>query len=110
MVTVKLSEPTRPEMEKLAEVKVAAVVFNNVASANHERILREALAAAKTRIRELEAEVADLQDRRQKLEKLRTDSTRRTEELAHEVASMERALAHIMEVLKRSAEAAEKLK
>ncbi len=72
--------------------------------------MREALSAAKTRVRELEAEVADLQDRRQKLEKLRTDSTRRTEELAHEVAGLERGLAHIMEVLKRSAEAADKLK
>ena len=67
--------------------------------------LRESLAEAQRRIEELDAEVADLRQRRDKLEKFRTQTARLFEELNRELPPAERTLARLSEILKKSADA-----
>lgn len=66
--------------------------------------LRESLAAAQRRLKELETEVADLRNRRQQLEKFRTENLRNFEEMAHEVHAIEKTLAKISQTVKRSSD------
>jgi predicted nucleic acid-binding Zn-ribbon protein len=62
-------------------------------------LLRESLSSAQDRISELEAEVADLQERRDDLERLRTAMIQQFRDIAGEVETVEAALARVTETL-----------
>ena len=72
--------------------------------------LREALQHAQQRIGELESEVDDLKVRREKLEAFKTENTRRFEDLTREVHAVEKSLANIAELLKRSSESIQQVR
>jgi len=70
--------------------------------------MREVIAAAQGRILQLEAEVKDLQSRRDSLEKLRAENAMRFDVISKELENAGRALARISDVLISAAEAAKK--
>jgi len=66
--------------------------------------MREILRASQNRILELEAEVADLHERRTGLEKLRSEGQLRLDVITREAEVIQRSLGRINEVLSSAAE------
>lgn len=71
--------------------------------------MREILRASQTRILELEAEVKDLMDRRDGLEKMRSESALRMDVISREADAIRRSLGRIGDVLASAAESARKV-
>jgi hypothetical protein len=70
--------------------------------------MREVIAASQGRIMQMEAEIKDIQARRDGLEKLRAENALRFEVISKELENAGRALARISDVLISAAEAAKK--
>lgn len=70
--------------------------------------MREIIAASQNRILQLEAEVKDLQTRRDSLERVRTENAVRFDVIGKELEGIGRAIARIAEVLASAAESAKK--
>ena len=68
--------------------------------------LRELLTEGQVRIKGLETELGDLRQRREQLERSRTENSRVHEEIQHEVHAIERSLTRIVELSRRSSEPA----
>jgi transcription elongation factor Elf1 len=66
--------------------------------------LRESLAEAQRRVEEMESEVLDLKQRREKLEKFRMESTRLFEDLIEELPAAEKSLSRLSDLVRRAAE------
>jgi transcription elongation factor Elf1 len=70
--------------------------------------MREVLASSQDRIMQLEAEVKDLQARRDNLERIRTENAVRFDVIGKELEVIGRSMARIAEVLASAAESAKR--
>jgi transcription elongation factor Elf1 len=70
--------------------------------------MREVLSASQNRLLEVEAELQDLEHRREALERIRSENAVRFDVIAREVEVIQRSLVRIAEVLESAAESARK--
>lgn len=70
--------------------------------------MREVLSASQNRVLQLEAELADLTQRRDSLERLRAENAVRFDVISRELEIIQRSLVRIAEVLESAAESARK--
>lgn len=105
---------TCPDCENKVQVPIpAGMDVSDIDSSQEDqevRIIhmREVLSASQNRVLQLEAELADLQERRESLEKLRAENAVRFDVISREIEVIQRSLVRIAEVLESAAESARK--